>query len=151
MHKVQNAFQFEDDVTKTIGAHTVKFGSMEERFQWNTAQAAITDGSITFSNLDEFLLAGPSGTSATFLLPGSNYDRDMHSTLISFFAQDDWRIAPRFMLSYGLRWEFTTGISERPRVAFLPLAGAPINSTYPRHDRIALQEPHRRFSTAYRV
>lgn len=112
LYQVQNAFQFEDDVTKTIGAHTMKFGTREERFQWNSDQPAFVQGSITFNNLQNFLLAGPAGTSATFELPGSSTYRHLRSTLISFFAQDDWKLTPRFMLSYGLRWEFTTGVSE---------------------------------------
>jgi hypothetical protein len=85
---------------------------MAERFQWNNDQPAFAQGSITFSNLQNFLLGGPVGTSATYLLPGSSTYRHERSTLFGFFAQDDWKVTPRFTLSYGLRWEFTTGVSE---------------------------------------
>jgi outer membrane receptor protein involved in Fe transport len=111
LFQVQNAFQFDDNLTWTRGNHTMKFGATATRFQWNTDQPAFIQGSITFSSLANFLTLG-GGTSATFLLPESSTYRHLRTTLLGFFAQDDWRINPRLTLNYGLRWEFTTGLSE---------------------------------------
>jgi len=30
---------------------------------------------------------------------------------IGFFAQDQWRVTPKFTLNYGLRWDYETGLS----------------------------------------
>lgn len=111
LFQAQNAFQFDDTVTWTREAHTIKFGGTATRFQWNTDQPAFIQGSITFSSLANFRNLGP-GTSATFLLPESSTFRHIRTTLLGFFAQDDWRVNPRLTLSYGLRWEFTTGLNE---------------------------------------
>src|SRR5262249_18858591 len=44
-----------------------------------------------------------------------------------FFAQDQWKITPKFTLNYGLRWDFESGLSQvvnpdyrgfQPRVGF---------------------------------
>jgi hypothetical protein len=112
LFQVQNAFQFEENLTYTRGPHTMKFGAMAERFRWNTDQPAFIQGSITFSDLRNFLLAGPVGTSATLLLPQSSTYRHVRTTLLGFFAQDDYRATPNLTLNLGFRWEFTTGFSE---------------------------------------
>ncbi len=108
----QHAFQFEDNLTYTRGAHTMKFGAMAERFRWNTDQPAFIQGQIVFSNVDNLVQAGPTGTSATLLLPQSSTYRAIRSTLLGFYGQDDYRITPNLMLNFGLRWEFTTGLKE---------------------------------------
>ncbi len=110
--QAENAIQVEDGLTYTHGNHTTKLGASLERFQWNTDGPIQDLGSWTFSNLRSFLLAGPSGTGGQLLLPESNTYRHIRTTLLAFYAQDDWQIAPRFTVNYGLRWEFTTGLSE---------------------------------------
>jgi hypothetical protein len=112
LYQVQNSFQYDDNLTVTRGAHTLKFGAAVQRFQWNTDQPAFVQGSITFNSLRNFLLAGPSGTGATFLLPESSTYRHIRSTLLGFYGQDDWRVTQRLTVNYGLRWEFTTGLKE---------------------------------------
>src|SRR5262249_46199478 len=109
----QNAFQFQDDLTMTRGAHTLKFGAMMERFQWNSDQPAFIQGNINFNSVQNFLLAGPVGTSATLLLPQSSTYRALRTRLFAFYAQDDYKVKPNLTLNYGLRWEFTTGLNEK--------------------------------------
>ncbi len=109
---VQNAFQFENNLTLSSGSHTMKFGAMAERFQWNTDNPAFWQGDYDFDDLRNFLLAGPEGTSATYRLPESSTNRGIRTVLLAFFAQDDWRVSPNLTLNLGFRWEFTTGMSE---------------------------------------
>jgi len=112
LQHVQNAFEYEGALTYTKGAHTMKYGALAERFQWNTDQQNAQRGTITFNGLRNFLLAGPTGTSATLVLPESSTYRHLRTTMFAFYAQDDYKITSNFMMSYGLRWEFTTGLSE---------------------------------------
>ncbi|MBI2819141.1 MAG: TonB-dependent receptor [Acidobacteria bacterium] len=112
LEQAQHAFQFEDTLAYTSGGHTMKFGAMVERFRWNTDQREFALGSASFRDLESFFLAGPSGVNGTVLLPESITYRALRTTLLAFFAQDDWRVTPSLTLNLGLRWEFTTGLKE---------------------------------------
>ena len=118
---VQNSFQFENNLSYTNGPHTLKFGAMAQRFQWNTDNPAFWQGSYNFDSLEGFLRAGKgSGTDATYRLPESSTNRGVRTVLLAFFAQDDWRVSPSLTLNLGFRWEFTTGMSEvNDKVAYL--------------------------------
>ncbi len=109
---VQTAFQYDDNLTYTRGAHTMKFGALAERFQWNSYKPTYIQGTVTFNNLQNFLLGGPTGFSSTLMLPQSDTYRGIRSTLLGFYGQDDYKVTPNLLLSYGLRWEFTTGMNE---------------------------------------
>jgi hypothetical protein len=152
LYQVQNAFQFDDNITYTRGDHTMKFGATITRFQWNTDQPAFIQGSITFNSLANFRALG-AGTSATFLLPESSTYRHIRTTLMGFFAQDDWRVSPRLTVNYGLRWEFTNGLNEIdglvswiPDPDTTPLSGVQIGELW--DNRIANFQPRLGFNWA---
>jgi outer membrane receptor protein involved in Fe transport len=110
---VQNSFQFENNLSYTSGPHTVKFGAMAQRFQWNTDNPAFWQGDYNFESLEGFLRAGKgTGTDATYRLPESSTNRGVRTWLLAFFAQDDYRVSPSLTLNLGFRWEFTTGMTE---------------------------------------
>ena len=118
---VQNSFQFENNLSYTSGPHTVKFGAMAQRFQWNTDNPAFWQGDYNFESLEGFLRAGKgTGTDATYRLPESSTNRGVRTWLLAFFAQDDYRVTPSLTLNLGFRWEFTTGMTEvNDKVAYL--------------------------------
>jgi hypothetical protein len=122
-------FQYDDNLTVSRGPHTLKLGATIERFRWNTDGSLIYRGQFTFNNLSNFLQAGPSGTGITVLLPGSISYRHFRDTLLGFFVQDDYKLTPSFTLNYGLRWEFTTGVSETDNLETF-LKNGPITSTF---------------------
>ncbi len=41
-----------------------------------------------------------------------NYTHHINHGYWGFFAQDSWRITPKFTLNYGLRWDFESGLSR---------------------------------------
>jgi hypothetical protein len=51
--------------------------------------------------------------------------RYIYQNSIGFYGQDDWKITPRFTLTYGLRWEINGALSEKNNQAvnFLPPPG----------------------------
>jgi hypothetical protein len=115
---VQNAYQYEDNLTYTRGAHTMKFGAAAEHFQWNTDNPAFWQGQWVFADQHEFLLARR--VDPQYRLPESSTNRGLRTTLLGFFGQDDYRVASNLTLNLGLRWEFTTGISEvNGKIAYL--------------------------------
>jgi hypothetical protein len=122
----QNTFQYEDAVTYTRGNHTMKFGAMAQRFQWNTDNPAFWQGQFSFPDLATMLRLG--NASATYRLPISSTNRGLRTWLMAFYGQTDYRMTPNLTLNLGLRWEFTTGVSEvNNNISYL--ARGPIVST----------------------
>lgn len=102
----QNQFQAGSDISKTLGSHQLTFGGQWERA--DVASLAHTRGvggldvlaTFTGNSLGDFLLGRTSQirqAMPTTLSPYQHY--------VSLYAQDDWRVAPRLTVNYGLRWE----------------------------------------------
>ena len=106
----QNSFQYEDTISYTRGNHNMKFGALAQRFQWNTDNPAFWQGQFTFTDLPTMLQLG--NATATYRLPHSSTNRGLRTWLMGFFGQTDYRVSPSLTLNVGLRWEFTTGVSE---------------------------------------
>src|SRR5258706_2722134 len=74
-------------------------------------------GTWSFDSAGDFLANLPSRFRQNFLTTSTQ-----HNTYLGIFAQDEWRLRPNLMLSYGLRYENETIIHDKnnfgPRVAF---------------------------------
>jgi len=74
------------------------------------------------------------GGSSAFSINTGSPAADVSQTDVGFYGQDDWRIRPNLMLSYGLRYENQTNIHSKfnfaPRIGFAWSPGA-ANSTKP--------------------
>lgn len=114
-HNTQRQFNFVETLSWNSGAHSLKFGADYRRllpsFGGRFFSNALTVPSITQ------LATGivPTGTTSQI---GRYLEPLYHNT--SVFAQDAWRLGPRFTLTYGLRWE----VNPAPAgdAASLPLA-----------------------------
>ena len=99
-----NRFNYQDDVSLTVGNHTLQFGGMVERMQFNMNQPNRAYGEWTFGGLSSFLQATPSnyrGTPPQF----GNSIRGYRQWFYALYMQDDWKVTPRLTLNLGLRWE----------------------------------------------
>jgi Carboxypeptidase regulatory-like domain/TonB dependent receptor-like, beta-barrel len=115
--------RFLDGVEYTLPRHTLQAGFELRRMQLNTLGDPIPRGSFTFTGLmtgqldaqgqpapgtgldfADFLLGLPQATTEQFG-SSANYFRSWGFVA---YAQDDWRIKPRFTLEYGLRYEAVT-------------------------------------------
>ncbi|MBI4458892.1 MAG: TonB-dependent receptor, partial [Acidobacteria bacterium] len=118
--RMMNSYQFADDLVLARNAHTLKFGMVADRYQWNVFDHLSMGGRWTFSSVEDFLLAGPNGTRLEIGLPESIPDRAYRQSLFGFYIQDDFRARPNLTLNLGLRYEFTTMIHDaRGRTVFL--------------------------------
>ena len=119
--------RFNDFVMIAKGKHTLRMGGELRRVQLNTLTDPDARGTFNFtgfttsdfasgfpvpgtgSDFADFLLGLPQATSVRFGT-SSNYFR---SWVTSVFLQDDWRIASRLTLQYGLRYEYFQPFTEK--------------------------------------
>jgi trimeric autotransporter adhesin len=120
--------RFSDSVSYIQRQHTILFGGEIRRRQLNTYTASTPRGAYSFSGLmtsqldasghsnpatgfdfADFLLGLPETTTVQFGT-SSNYGR---SWQFVSYAQDDWRITPRFSVNYGARYELYTPFVEK--------------------------------------
>jgi carboxypeptidase family protein/TonB-dependent receptor-like protein len=105
---IENTYQWRDDVTKTFGKHTVKFGAEvrnnispsnflpRQRGEWDYADLSTFINDLIPNGANKALQGAGSGS----------FVASFHS--IYGFAQDDWKITPRLTLNLGLRYEYNS-------------------------------------------
>src|SRR6202453_208270 len=140
LNQVENTFQWLDNFSKVIGAHTLKFGAEAHYDQVNVNAIAQFNGSFLFfgteTGLDfaDFLLGVPSQYNQSQLQPF--YGRNKY---VGLYGQDSWRINSSLTLNYGLRWDRIEPWYEKYNqiATFVPgeqsvvFPGAPAGIVYP--------------------
>jgi hypothetical protein len=103
-----NTFQWQDNYTKIIGTHSLKFGGQFHYDQINDRNFFGENGDFTFdgsesgSDVVDFFLGAP----AQFI-QASEQILDSRTKYMGLYGQDSWRITPNLTFNYGLRWEFS--------------------------------------------
>ncbi len=109
-------FNFSDNLSYLRGKHAFKFGG-EFAHIHTDYNLHDTRGRIQFLGDQTF----PTSTPLEDFFAGKPYWafqlinqplRRLNWTSTAAFFQDDWRIAPKFMLNMGLRWSFVSPIKE---------------------------------------
>lgn len=119
---VDNLFQFDDSLTWVKGSHTFKFGAGFRHTLYPHTSGLFDRGDFVFQGtatgnpVADFLLGNPFVTLGAGRLP---------STVLSIsqfdaYAQDEWRLARRFTLDYGLRYERNSVPTDRYQ-GYLPV------------------------------
>jgi Carboxypeptidase regulatory-like domain/TonB dependent receptor len=123
LYRRENTFQELDNLVWTKGRHTLKIGGDFRRRQLTIYQTNMGNGRFNFSPAltDSRNPAGVGGDSAaSFLLGyatliGHDYNFVFPGIRLNeagaYFA-DDWRIARKLTLNYGLRWDYFSPPSE---------------------------------------
>jgi hypothetical protein len=110
IHLKQNIFTWSDDLFYTKGRHSLKFGTLVNRFQQYMLVSTNSRGTLSFANMQNFLSGA--ATSLGGVTPGSVLDRTYFFSSLGFYAQDDFHITSRLTLNLGLRYEFITQPQE---------------------------------------
>jgi trimeric autotransporter adhesin len=120
--------RFADDISYTRSKHTVRFGAEVRRRQLNPYTDLTSRGVFQFtglmtgqlnasgnpvpafpgSGLADLLLGLPQQTTVQF--GAANYGRQWQ---FNTYAQDDFRVSPRFSINYGVRYERYTPFVEK--------------------------------------
>jgi hypothetical protein len=118
-------YQGQDQLSRTIGRHTLKFGIEFRRLQSNGPLDFAVNGVYTFQDLTPFGLPASSNNPALeFFLEGvplsyagvnpsnADSDRGYRETIASGFAQDFVRLNSRLTVNLGLRYDFYSNPTE---------------------------------------
>jgi carboxypeptidase family protein len=106
----QTQFEFSDNVTKVVGAHTLKFGALLERARndQNLSGSAL-EGQVVTSTWT----GGTSGNEYADILTEHfasytqvNHDlrANLRSSQFEWFGQDSWKVSKKLTVEYGARW-----------------------------------------------
>ena len=116
-----NTLQFYDDALITSGKHTVKFGLAVEPMHLNILALSDPNGIFKFGSLSEWNPDGSFSRSTFFEntptrfqggIASSLSPRNLRTTLVGLYVQDDWRAKKNLTLNLGLRYEMNTMLTE---------------------------------------
>ena len=137
--RVNNTYQFADQLTLRFGKHNLTFGSDNRRTELNTELPRNARPLSTFGGAPRLIfenggsrfptssdpnpviapidLAAIGSPNNMFLTLRTNQDDSISLRLyqLSFYGQHDWRIRRNLSLSYGLRYEYNTPPRELNR------------------------------------
>ena len=94
--------------------HNLTFGGDYRRQQFNYLGQQDARGTFTFtgaaagSDFGGFLLGVPDTSSIAF----GNADKYFRASVYDAYVTDDWRVNPGLTLNYGVRWEYSSPITE---------------------------------------
>lgn len=113
LDKVNNTFEYSDVLSWTKGKHTLKVGGLFSPYQNNTIYAYEVNGEFDF-----YGSGGAAGTGVEFAdmllgIPDEYYQfgnapSNIRSKTWGMFAQDEWRVTPKLVLNFGLRYEYNS-------------------------------------------
>jgi len=124
--RASNTFQYADSVSWSVGNHSIKFGANVRRYQLNSVldrlyrpQAVFGYGKLNIqqgSQTTQTLIPGvqlatlgiPSSVFQTMTLGAPDSTIGLRFTEYHAFVNDNWRIRPRLVMDYGLRYEYNT-------------------------------------------
>jgi hypothetical protein len=112
-HRVDTNNQAIDDFSWNMNKHNVKFGFEFRRTSVTQYFDKYFRGKLSFASLPDFL----SGTVSTDF--GDSFDyfgnstRHTYENSYGLYIQDGYRIFPRLMLNYGLRWDYLGVVAKK--------------------------------------
>jgi hypothetical protein len=134
-NEYQNTYEVLDNVTKTVGNHSLRMGAEYQNLRFTTLEPAYPNGNYTFNGQ----YSSDPGVSYTGYGPADFITNQIHTAAISnisneansiwygaLYAQDDWRITQRLTLNLGVRYEYFSPYTETAnRQANFFATGAP--------------------------
>ena len=103
---LQNIYSIGDDLYYQRGKHSLRFGTLLNRFNEALTNPVNFDGSASYTSFANFLQGIPLSYGGP--LTGSDVNRYFLYNTLGFYAQDDYHISSRFTVNMGLRYEFMT-------------------------------------------
>jgi hypothetical protein len=109
-HRWDSNWQYLDNIGWKIGRHDLKFGYEFRRTTISTIIDSKSRGELKFADVPSFLAGTPS---SGYLVIGDDRDRNTYQNSQGLFIQDSFRATSRLTLLTGLRWDYSSPISEK--------------------------------------
>jgi len=111
--EINNTFGVTDTLSWVKGKHSLKFGGAFSPFQNNTIYDYFVNGEFDFYGADTDTGSGNEFADFLMGLPDEYFQwpkapSNIRSKYFAGFAQDEWRITRNLVLSYGLRYEYSS-------------------------------------------
>ncbi|HEX6279554.1 MAG TPA: carboxypeptidase regulatory-like domain-containing protein, partial [Pyrinomonadaceae bacterium] len=103
----EQRYQIKDTVTHIAGSHTMKFGFDVQHVNSKTLALADATGTFNFNNVLNY-----SNNVVTRFRQNFGTASDVTNTYWGAFFNDEFRIAPSFTMSFGLRYERETAVDD---------------------------------------
>ncbi|MFI5058985.1 MAG: TonB-dependent receptor domain-containing protein [Candidatus Acidiferrales bacterium] len=103
-----NTYQLQDNFSKVIGRHTLRFGGQFHYDQINERNFFGENGAFGFfggetgSDFADFLVGAPDS-----FIQATHQILDSRTKYAGLFLQDSWRVKSNVTFNYGLRWEMS--------------------------------------------
>ena len=121
----QQLAELNNTTTWVRDLHTLKAGLRLRYITINDVAPLNFGGTFTFNSIEEYrnVQLGVAGARpAQFSIAAGNPEVHVRQFEVSGFALDDWNLRPNFTLSYGLRYETQSNITDwknlAPRISF---------------------------------
>ena len=104
----ETRWQVQDTFSYIAGSHSLKFGADVQRIRSTFIDLSDVSGTFNFRSAGDFLANLPSRFRQNF-----QTESTQTNTYTGFFVQDEWRVLPNLVLSYGLRYENESIVRDR--------------------------------------
>ncbi len=144
--RIDQTYQIDDSISKSLGHHSLKFGYDGRKFQVSNPFSANANGAYNYNTGTAFGSGDPGldfllGNPASYA-QGSGAIIQAYAFLNYFYAQDNWKVTDAFTLNYGLGYQIDTPLhniqyGQEAIACFIPgqqsnvFANAPIGMNYP--------------------
>jgi hypothetical protein len=96
------SYQIGDDLSLTIGAHTIKWGGIAYRVQIDNLSTDTS--SLNYTSMQNFIANSAASASLVVGNPGSA----TWAYQVGAYVQDTWQVRPGLTVDYGLRYDYET-------------------------------------------
>ena len=110
--RTTNTYELIDNVTKSMGVHTLQFGGELKREQTFRFLNGNFRGAISFRNWASFAAGIPRSGSLRTGGPDQTF-RSWNRFVEYLYIQDSWKIKSNFTFNYGVRYELPGALAEK--------------------------------------